>query len=101
VLYDLVGFTGSGLAHELEAFATTSRTRAPAHPRTEDGAGDHRLSGLLTASRQPVVNSSAIAITRTTHARDHPSSTGVQDAAPASTAAASEIIRRYGAILHA
>ena len=57
VLYDLVGFTGSGhRAHQLEALRRqrAGARRAP-HPRAEDGAGDLRVSRLLhVARRQPV-----------------------------------------------
>ena len=57
VLYDLVGFTGSGLAHvKWKSFGENVPERAARlDPREEDGAGDRRLPGLLhRARRQPV-----------------------------------------------
>ena len=76
VLYDLVGFTGSGLAHvELEALRRQrARARGAAHPRAQDGAGDHRVPRLLhRARRQPVRQLVGDRqLRRLPHARDHP-----------------------------
>jgi hypothetical protein len=54
VLYDLVGFTGSGpRACELEALRRQrAGARGEADPRAEDGAGDHCVSGLLYRARR-------------------------------------------------
>jgi len=56
VLYDLVGFTGSGLApRNWRPSATTSGARGAAYPRGKNGSDDHRPAGLLhRARRQPV-----------------------------------------------
>ena len=57
VLFDLVGFTGSGLAHIELAALRRERARARRAPRAraQDGADDHRVPRLLHgARRQPV-----------------------------------------------
>ena len=76
VLYDLVGFTGSGLSHTAwKPFGdNVPGARGAPDPRTEDGPGDHRLSGLLHGARRQPVRQLAgdRQLRRLSHARDHP-----------------------------
>jgi len=60
VLYDLVGFTGSGLAHATGGLSRQRPERAARLIREGKWDRRFRLAGLLTAPAKPVVNSSAI-----------------------------------------